>query len=155
REQLHELLARHARPGADVADVEMHEWRARGRIETDAAALRLHGGSAKNVERYARDVEVDGLAERVLAEFGDALAAAAQHGVGGGRAVAADDVDRLFGTDVAIDLPQEIDLLRVHLDGFVLAPVAHDPIDLFERGVVVLTVLFERDGQVFVGVDVV
>ena len=154
-EQLDQLLARHPRPGADIADVEMHERGARGRIETDAAALRLHGGCAENVQRHARDVEVDGLAERVLAEFCDALAAAAQHVVGRRRTVAADDVDRLFGADVAIDLPQEIDLLRVHLDGFVLAPVAHDPVDLLQRLVVVLTVLFERDGQVFIGVDVV
>ena len=113
REQLDELLARHARPGAHVADVEMHERRARGRVVADAAALQPHRGLAELLERNAGDVEVDGLAERVLAVARDAgaLAAAAEHFVGAGRAVAADDLDRLLGADLLIDLPEQIDLL--------------------------------------------
>src|SRR5262249_729322 len=70
------------------------------------------------------------------------------------RTIAADDVDRLLAADVAIDLPQEIDLLRVHLGGLVLAPVAQDPVDLLQRGVVVLAVALVGDGEVFAGVDV-
>ena len=45
--------------------------------------------------------------------------------------------------------------MRVHGDRLVLAPVAQDPVDLLQRGLVVLAVPLERNGQVFVGVDVV
>ena len=44
REERKQLLARHARPVADVAGVDVHEGRAGARIVADAAALHLHGG---------------------------------------------------------------------------------------------------------------
>src|SRR5436190_21165467 len=96
REQLHQLLARHARPGADIADVEMDERRARRRVVADAAALQPHRGGAERFERNAGDVEIDGLAEGVLAVSRHALAATAEHVVGGGWTVTADDLDRLL-----------------------------------------------------------
>src|SRR6185312_13256448 len=56
--------------------------------------------------------------------------------------------------NLLIDLPQQVDLLRVHLDRLVLAPVAHDPVDLLQSLFVVLAVLLVGNGEVFVGVDV-
>ena len=61
---------RHARPVPHAADVEMHEGRAGGRIEADAAALRPQAGLAQLLERHARNVEVHRLAEHVLADAG-------------------------------------------------------------------------------------
>src|SRR4051812_14113541 len=135
----------------------MNERRSRCRVIADAAALQAHRGGAERLERNAGDVEVDGLAERVLAVSRHAAfgAAAAEHVVGGGRAVAADDLDRFLGSDLLIDLPEQIDLFPVHRGGFVLAPVTHDPVDLLQRLFVVLPILLEGDGQAFVGVDVV
>jgi hypothetical protein len=77
-----------------------------------------------------------------------------QHGVGSGRAVAADDVDGLRGADLAIDLPKQIDQMRVHVRCLLLAPVAHEPVELLQRGFVVATVALEGDGDVFAGMDV-
>ena len=62
REHLGELIMRHARPVAHAADVEMHEGRARARIEADAAALQAQARGAQILERHARDEEVDRLA---------------------------------------------------------------------------------------------
>ena len=79
----------------------------------------------------------------------------AQHGVGAGRTVAADHLDRLFAADVAIDLPQQIEQVRIHVGLLFLAPVAHEPIELLQRGLVVAAVALEGDGDVFAGMDVV
>src|SRR4029078_7383518 len=99
REQLHQLLARHARPGPDIADVEMHERRARYGVVANATALQPHRGLAELVERNAGDIEIYRLAEGVLAVACDAgaLAAAAEHLVGAGRTVAAECGDRFLG----------------------------------------------------------
>ena len=45
--------------------------------------------------------------------------------------------------------------MRVHLDWLFLAPVAHEPVEFLQRGVVVAAVALEGDGDVFAGVDVV
>ncbi len=128
-----ELVAGHARPMADAAGVHVHEGRAGGRIEADAAALHAQPGDAQIRKLDAGDVEIDGLAHHVLAETGDAAAALAQHRVGLRRAIGGDDGDRLLGVDLAVDLPQQIEQLRVHARGFVAPPVAQEPVDLFER----------------------
>ena len=74
--------------------------------------------------------------------------------VGAGRAVAADHVDRLLAADRAIGLPQQIEQMRIHVGLLFLAPVAHEPVELLQRLVVVAAVTLEGDGDVFAGVDV-
>ena len=109
---------------AHTAGVHVHEGRARGGIKADAAALRPQAGFAQLLERHARNVEVDGLAQHVLAELGDSARTPPQHRVRFGRAVSADDPDRSFAAGLAVDLPQEIDQMRVHRSRFRFAPVA-------------------------------
>ena len=83
-EQARQLLARHPRPGADIAGIKMHEGGAGGRIEANAADLLAHTDFPQLLQRHAGEIEVHRLAERMLAELRHAAAAAAQHGVGGG-----------------------------------------------------------------------
>jgi hypothetical protein len=91
----------------------------------------------------------------VLAELRDAARTAAQHRIGFRRAVAADHVDRLGRPDLTIGLPQQIEKMRIHAGRLFLAPVAHEPVELLERGVVVTAIALEGDGDVFAGVEVV
>src|SRR5262249_11542759 len=114
REHTRELIGTHARPMAYAAGVEVNERRARGRIEADATALHAQPGIADLLKRHARNVEVDRLAEHMLAELRHTLAAPAQHRVGGGRAKAAYDLDRLLGADLLIDFPDQVEQLRIH-----------------------------------------
>ena len=151
REDARELVMRHARPVAHRADVDMHE---RARIVADAAALQPQARDAQLLDRNAGNLEVDRLAERVLAELGDAARAPAQHRVGGGRAVGRDDVDRLLGLNLARDFPQDVEQLRVHPRLLVVAPVAQEVVELLQAVFVVAPVALEgdRDGVVAVGV---
>jgi len=138
-----------------AAGIHVHERRAGGRVEADAAALQAQADGAQLVERHAGNVEVRGVAEHVLAEAGDAVAVPAQHRVGFRRAVAAHDPDRLLRSGLALHLPKKIDEVRIHAGFLAAAPVAQEPVELLERGLVVLAVALEGDGDVFVGVDVV
>ena len=100
-------------------------------------------------------IEVDRVAEHVLAEARHAGGAAAEHGVGGGGAVGGDDVDRLLAVDVAVDFPEDVEQLTVHRGLFLAAPVAEEVIELLQRFFVVAPVALEGDGEVFVGMGVV
>jgi hypothetical protein len=100
------------------------------------------------------NIVVHGVAEHVLAEPGDAGAAMPQHGVSFRRTIAAHDPDRLLAAGFALHFPHQIDQVRIHLGLLALAPVAQEPVQLRQRGLVVLAVALERDGDVFVGVDV-
>lgn len=153
REQRHQLAAAHARPRADVADVEMHEGRARLGIVADAAALHLERGRAQLRQRHAGNVEVHRLAEHVLALLGDARRAAAQHGVGGRRAIGGDDVDVVARADGAVDLPHQIEQARVHVGRLVAPPVAQELVDLLEALLIVAPVALVYDLGPFLGVD--
>jgi hypothetical protein len=115
--------------------------------------LGAQAGGPQLVERYAGNVEVDRLAEHVLAVLGDAAGAPAQHGIGVGRAIAADHPDRLLGADLAMNLPQKIDQMGIHRDVFGFAPVAQNVVDLPERVVVVPAVHLVGDRQILAGVD--
>ena len=103
---------------AHASGVHVNERRARCGIKADAAALRPQAGFAQLLERYAGNVEVDGLAQHMLAELGDPARAPPQHGVGLGRAESAYDPDRFLGADLAMNLPQEVDQVGIHPDRF-------------------------------------
>ena len=155
REYPGQLVVGHARPVADAAGIEMNERRSRGRIETDAAALQTKPGGTDLLERNVRNVEIHRMAEHVLAEAGHAGGAAAKHGVGGGRAVGGDDLDRLLAVDVAVDFPEDVEQVTIHRGLVLAAPVAEEIIELLERFFVVTPVALEGDGEVFVGMGVV
>src|SRR5205823_13631330 len=83
---------------------------------TAATALGPQACFAQLLERHAWDVEIDGLAQHVLAELGDPARASPQHRVGFGQAVSADDPNRLFGADLAMYLPEQVDQMGIHRD---------------------------------------
>ena len=137
-----------------VAGVHVHERRAGGRIEADAAALQPQADDAQVFERHAGNVEIHGVAEHVLAEARHAVAAAPQHGVGFRRAIAAHHPDRLF--DPVSRCTSQIRSIRCGSMSVscCLPPIAQEPVELLQRGLVVTAVALEGDGDVFVGVDV-
>ncbi len=133
----------------------MDEGCAGTRIEADAATLQPQARFAHGFQPHIRDEEVDRLAAHMLAGLGDAAGTAAEHGVGGGRPVAADDVDMVFRADLPMDLPEGVDQVGVHGGGFAGAPVAQRPVDLLHRLRVVPAFHLIGDGRVFLEVDVV
>jgi len=100
RKDAGQLIVRHARPVADAAGVEMDEGRSGGRVKTDAATLQPKPGEANLLKRHVRDVEIHRMAEHVLAEACHSRGAAAEHGVGGGRTVGRNDLNRLLAADI-------------------------------------------------------
>lgn len=92
----------------------------------------------------------------MLALLGDAAAAAArfQHGVGGRRAIAADDLDIAARTALAIGFPHQIHQARVHLGRFVATPVAQEEVQLLEAGLIIAAVALEDDFVDFAGVQI-
>ena len=155
REDPRELIVGHARPVADAADVEMYERRSGGGVEADAAALQAQSGVADLFEGHAGDEEIHRVALHVLAVARHSRRAAAEHGVGGRRAIGGDDLDRLFAVDVAVDLPDDVEQPAVHRGGVLAAPVAQEVIEFLQRGFVVAAVALEGDGEVFAGMGVV
>src|SRR5439155_1259650 len=91
----------------------------------------------------------------MLAVLGDAATAVAQHGVGLGRAIAAHHLDRFLGADLVADLPDQIQQLRIHVGRLLAAPIPQEPVELFERLVVIAAVALEGDADVLAGVHVV
>ena len=154
REQADQFLAADARPVAHIADIHVDEWRARSRVVADAAALHLEPDVAQFLQRHAGDVEVHRLAEHVLAFLGDTAAAAAQHRVGGRRAIAADDLDVVRRTALMIRFPHQIEQPRIHLGRLVAAPVAQDDVDLAQTFRIVAAVALVDDLGLFVRVQV-
>ena len=155
REDRHQLLAVHPRPVAGVADVEMHEGRAGLGIIADAADLHLQADLAQLGQRHVRNVEVERLAERVLALLGDARAARAQHRIGRRRAIAGDDIDEGVGAALAIRLPDQVQEPRVDLGLLALAPVAQEPVDLLELAAVVAAVALVGEAALLLGMQIV
>ena len=153
-EHADQLLAGHARPVPHAAGVHVHERRAGGRIEADAAALQPQADDAQLSQRHAGNIKIHGVAEHVLAEAGDAVAAPPQHGVGFRRTIAAHDPDRLLRSGLALHLPDQVDQVRIDARFFFAPPIAQEPVELLQRRLVVTAVALERDGDVFVGVDV-
>ena len=156
RKNPHELVVRHARPVADVAGIEMHERRARGRVEADAATLQAQAGVADLLKRHVGDVEIHRMAEHMLAEARHAGmgGAAAEHGVGFRRAIGGDDLDRLLAADVAIDFPDDIEQVGIHRSLFLGAPVTQEVVELLQGLFVKAAVALEGDGEVFAGMGV-
>lgn len=64
-------------------------------------------------------------------------------------------MDRLAPADLLVDLPQQVDHLRVHLGRFVLPPVPQEVVHLVQPVLVETVAALERDVRAFLGVNVV
>src|SRR5690606_1361376 len=145
RKQAGKLLTAHTRPGAYTSHIQMDKRRARGWIVSDAANLHLHCDLAQRLELHARDIEVHGLAQHVLAVLRNALAARSQHAVGGWRTIGRYDVNVVTCPTASISLPHKIEQARIHLRRLVASPVAQHVIDLLKALRVELAVPLEDD----------
>ena len=152
-EHREKLLAVHARPVPDIADIHMHEGRTRTWIVADAADLHLQPDGPQLGEFHVRQVEIHRLAEHVLALLGDAVAAFAQHRVRRRRPVGGHDVDVVARARSAIDLPDEVEQPRIHLGRLVAAPVAQEAVDLLQAARNVASVALVGNLGLFLGMD--
>src|SRR5260370_3650645 len=99
-----------------TAGVQMYEGSARCRVKSAPTALRPQARFAQLLERHARDVEIDRLAQHVLAELGDPARAPPQHRVGLGRAVSAHDPDQLDAAAALERSEEHTSELQSHLN---------------------------------------
>ena len=95
---------------------------------------------------------VDRLAFHVLRMLGHLARPPAQHRVGLRRAVGGENVDRLRRSRLAIDLPDDVEQVGVHLGRLVEPPVATEPVELVEDALVIDAVDHEGERAGFVGV---
>ena len=131
-EQHGQLHPRHARPMAYIAGVHMNEGIAGG-IIAHAAALMHQPGIANLFERHIGEDNIGSLSGDMAAIARLAAGGPPQHLVGGARAIAANQVDGLFGANVVVHLPNEVDERGVHLDFLVPPPVPHEVIERLQR----------------------
>ena len=131
REKPRELVVAHARPSPHAADVKVNEIRTR--IPTDAAVLQTHADFANSFHRHAGHGRIHRPAQDMLRVFGDAVRAAAQHRVGLRRAVGRNNHDRLGCSGGPVGLPDHVEQARIHPGAIVIAPIAQEPIELFEN----------------------
>ena len=98
---------------------------------------------------------IHGLAQRVLAAFGDPGIGRAtpEHVVGVRRAITGDDVNVVPRAAALVDFPDENQQLGIHFRGLVLAPVPEEPVDLCQPPRIVNPVALERDRRLFSGMD--
>ena len=137
REQPRERVAAHAGPVAHRSAVDMHPGRRAGRVESHAPRLHAHRDVTDARRADVDEMGVDRLAFHMLGILGDLMRAAAKHGVGPRRTVAGQNVDRLRRTQLAVDLPDDVEEVRVHFCRLVEPPIAHEPVQLVEdRGIV-------------------
>jgi hypothetical protein len=69
--------------------------------------------------------------------------------------MAADHMDRLLRSQLAVHLPDQVEQGRVHLHGDVPAPVAHEVVEFLQRVLIELTAALVNDGKGLFGVYVV
>ena len=78
-------------------------------------------------------------------------AATAQHVVGFHRPVSGYDVDIILAADLAIDLPDDVKQLGVHLGRLITPPVAQEMVDLLQGGRIELAVALVGENPTFAG----
>ena len=152
REEPRHRVPAHPRPIADRTAVDMHPGRDAGRVKADAAVLHAHGDVADARGADVDEMGVDRLAFHVLRMFGHLPRPAAQHGVRLRRAVCRKNVDRLCRPRLAVDLPDDVEQVGVHLGRLVEPPVAAEPVQLVENRLVIDAVDHERERAGLIGV---
>src|SRR6266852_347582 len=63
-------------------------------------------------------------------------------------------MDGLVAPDLTRHLPDHVEQTRIHMNVFVLAPVAEEPVQSLERLLVIAAVAPVRDRNIFFGVNV-
>jgi len=63
-------------------------------------------------------------------------------------------MDGLVAPDLTRHLPDHVEQTRIHMNVFVLAPVAEEPVHSLEGLLVIAAVALVRDRDIFVGVNV-
>ena len=115
----------------------MHPGRRSCRVKSHAPRLHAHGDVTDARRADIDEMGVDRLAFHMLGILGDLMRAAAKHRVGLRRTVAGQNVDWLSRTRLAVDLPNDVEEVRIHFCRLVEPPVAHEPVQLVEdRGIV-------------------
>ena len=130
----------------------MHPRGVAGRVEADATGLGAHGDVANAPRANVEKMRVDRLALHVLRMLGHLSRTPAQHCVGLRRTVAGQDVDRLGRPGLAINLPDDVEEVRVHLGRLVEPPIPAEPVQLIEHRLVIDAVDHEGERAGFVGV---
>ena len=154
-EEAGQLVMRHAWPVADASGIEMDERREGGWIIANAATLHLQTDFADLGDVGVCEIKIHRLAQHMLRVFGDRLGAAAQHGIGFGRAIGRHNIDRFGRADAALRFPDNIKQARIHAGGLIAAPIAQQPIELFERVTVETAIALIFNGQALARMRVV
>jgi len=84
-------------PAAHPADIDMDE--AGMRILSDAAGLEGQRGAAQRADAGTAQMDVDGLAFHMQAVLGDTVIMGGQPGIGAGRAIGGNHIERPLGAD--------------------------------------------------------
>src|SRR5271154_2334308 len=108
-----------------------------GRIESAPAGLLAHGDIANTPGADVEKMRVDRLALHMLRMLGHLSRPPAQHRVGLRRPVAGEDVEWLRRPGLAIDLPDDVEQMRIHLGRLVEPPIPAEPVQLIEHRLVI------------------
>lgn len=105
-------------------------YKIRAGVIAHATALQ-HQGSPAHVDQFPPgNTDIGCLAIQMHAVFGHTTAARREHGIGGGRAVAGNNMERLPGVNRIIDAVQQIKQRRRHILDFVVAVIAQYVVDV-------------------------
>ncbi len=133
----------------------MNKGNSRGRIVADTTALADHCRIPQLANRNIGKRNVDRLACDVLAFARLSATRAPEHIVRTFRTVTADHMNRHLGAKFLVHLPNDVDGVGIDLCRNVLAPIAHEPVDLLHRLGNELAAPLVGHGELFFGMDVI
>jgi hypothetical protein len=139
-------------PAARSAGVDVNE--AGCRVVPDAAGAQRQRLYVDRRQRHAGDADVDGPPLQVQAATGDAGAATVQHRIGGGRAIAGNDLERWRAAHALAKRVKQIEQGRVHGRNVAGAEVPQQPVRRVQRVGLVAAGMEVFDGQSLAGVQV-
>ena len=144
-------------PTAHIAAIDVQESRRSptAAVIADPTHLADKGVVTHLLRGDVGQINIDGLADHVLAFPRHVAANFLEEGIGLGAAVAGDDMDRAPGAQVGMQFPHQVDGLGRNGDGFVAPPVAQDVVQLLHGGGDVFPVLHVGDRDAFLGVNVI
>ena len=106
------------------------------------------------LQRYARQLDVGRLALEVQRIDGNPAGMPPQPSVGLGRAVTADQIERLTAAEIAVQVMQQVEQVGVHVMNAVVVVIAHDMVDVVQSGRQIFAVAPVHQGCSLLGVDV-
>ena len=154
RKDPRQLIMAHARPMADTAGIKMNEGRVGCRVIADAATLHPQPDIANGVDGNVRQIKIHRLAEHMLGIFRDRLRPATQHGIGFGRTIPRNNMDRVLRADLPVRLPDNIEEAGVHARRLVATPVPQEPVQFFKGIAIKTAIILVSNSQRFLGMHV-